>query len=295
MAQSRSRSNSGLPYIQPKQGRAWIPYEAELPEFYDPTRTSRPFVHYYRSIFLDAVARLVPEVLQSLRTVVWERLGPNTDREELVTQWIEGHLKKRFNLTDPWIRRHVEQALDLWSTVVTKDGIELRHGGFQQPELGPHFAANRWFQDIGWPSINRGWGWSQELPEDLTAYEFPLPTLRWSVCGEPWSEFEQRATAAFHQSLNDYRRRLTELAPSYGLEKSPRKRSRDGRNPLVAFDFLAMWQVCGWTAERVAAEFDNGLKRSAPTAEAIMDQIRWAADAIELTLRKPTGGGRRRN
>jgi hypothetical protein len=58
----------------------------------------------------------------------------------------------------------------------------------------------------------------------------------------------------------------------------------------VAFDWLAMWQVCGLTAERIAAEFDNDLDRNAPTAEAIMDQIRWAANAIELTLRKPTGG-----
>ena len=267
MSQERSRRKSAPLNTPQKQRRAWKPYEQELPDFWDPTLSRRPFLGYYRSIFLDAVKRFVPEVLQSLRTVVWERLGPGADREELVTQWIERHLKKRFHLTDDWIRRHVEQALDLWST------------------------DQGWFKDVGWPSINRGWAWSRTLPEEPTT--FPLPPLHWDICGEPWSEFEERARAAFDQSLKAYGIHMRELAIIEGFQKSPRKRSRDGRHSLVAFDSLAMWQVCGWTAERIAAEFDNDLKRNAPTAEAIMDQIRWAADAIELTPRRPTGAGRR--
>ena len=87
---------------------------------------------------------------------------------------------------------------------------------------------------------------------------------------------------------------MTGLALSYGYRKSPRKRSWDDRHPLVAFDWLAMWQVCGCTAEQIGAEFDNDVDRNAPTAETIMDQIRWAADAIELTLRAPTRPGRPR-
>jgi hypothetical protein len=87
---------------------------------------------------------------------------------------------------------------------------------------------------------------------------------------------------------------MTGLALDYGYQKSPRKRSWDDRHPLVAFDWLAMWQVCGWTAEQIGAETDNDLDRNAPTAEAIMEQIRWAADAIELTLRPPTRPGRPR-
>jgi hypothetical protein len=270
MAQNRSRKNAGpphsSPYVQRKPGRPWIPYELELPEFWDPSLNRPPFLGYYRSLFLDAVTRRAPEVLQSLRTAVWERLGPDTDREELVTQWIEGHLKKQFHLTDDWLRHRVEQALSLWS------------------------GDPGWLQDIGWPSINRGWAWSRTLPEKQTT--FPRPSLRWDICGEPWSEFEERARAEFDQLLKDYRRRMTGLAVTHGFKKSPRKRSRDDRHPLAAFDWLALWQVCVLTAEQIGAEFDNDLKRKAPTAEAIMDQIRWAADAIELTLRKPTRPGR---
>jgi hypothetical protein len=237
----------------------------ELPDFWYPYTSSRPFLRYYRTIFLDAVKRRATEVLQSLRTFVFEKLGPDTDQERLLAQWTERYLKKRFHLTDDWIGFYVKQTLELWST------------------------SQLWFQDIGWPAV-RLRGLPPPLPETLTT--FVPPTLRWDLGDEPWSTFEKRASAEFAQSLKEYRRQMTKIARSHGFEEAPRKRSRDGRNPLLAFDWLAMWQVCGWTLERIAAEFDTALDRKFLKKDAIMDQIRWAADAIELTLREPTRPGR---
>ena len=268
MSQDRSRRSTDPPHVQSKQGWARIPYEVELPEFWDPRVSSRPFQNYYRSLFLNAVVRHAPEVLQSLRTLVWEKLKPdNTNREELLARWTEQSLKQRFHLTNDWIVRRADQTLQFWST------------------------DSGWLRDIGWPSLY-SIDWSGELPEEQTAFASFLPALRWSVCGEPWTEFEQRATAAFHQSLKNYRQLMTELALDYGYQKLPHKRGRDGRHPLVAFDFLALWQVCGLTAEGVAAEFDTALDRRFLKKDAIRDQIRWAAETIGLTRRKPTGAGR---
>lgn len=103
MSQNRSRGNAEPPHVQPKQGRAWIPCEMELPDFWDPTRSSRPFLFYCRSIFLDAVNRHAPQMLESLRTHVWKRLGPDTDQRELLKQRTEQHLKPGFHLVDYWL------------------------------------------------------------------------------------------------------------------------------------------------------------------------------------------------
>jgi len=258
-----------------RNGRREDQNELDLPDFWDGVVYSKPFLLYFQSLFLDAVTRQAPEVLQSLRKDVWERAKRNPDvpnptlpsRDELLTRWNDEKLSKQFHLP-AWVSRYAGVALNLWS------------------------ADPAWLEAPGWPSVSRGWAWSNQLPEDEIA--FCLPRLSWEICGEPWSKFEEKATAEFRLALNSYRKRVTSLALKYGFEKRPRKRSRDGRHSLVAFDYLALWQVCGWTSEKIAAEFDSDSVGVSLRAEGVMEQIHWAADAIELTLRRPSKPGRPR-
>ena len=87
---------------------------------------------------------------------------------------------------------------------------------------------------------------------------------------------------------------MTSLALNYGFKRRRASRSRDSRHSLVAFDYLALWQVRGWTSEKIAAEFDNETMKVTLRAEAVMEQIHWAAEAIDLALRPHPKPGRPR-
>jgi hypothetical protein len=88
---------------------------------------------------------------------------------------------------------------------------------------------------------------------------------------------------------------MTQYAFQNGYVKAPpAKRSREGRDQYIAFDYLALYQVCGWTCQRIAQEFDNQVENITLRAEAVMEQIHWAADAIELELKPAAKPGRPR-
>ena len=92
----------------------------------------------------------------------------------------------------------------------------------------------------------------------------------------------------FRAALTLYRKYMTSLALKYGLKKTQHKRSRDGRHSLIAFDYLALYHVRGLTSEQIATEFDTDSEGVRLRADAVMEQIHWAAGAIELTLRPPS-------
>ena len=109
-------------------------------------------------------------------------------------------------------------------------------------------------------------------------------------CSEPWSKFEGRVEEEKRKALASCKKKMTE-----GCKPTPQKRSRDGRRRLVAFDYAVLYQVCGWSRERVAAEFDGANETDFKLrADAVMEQIHWVADAIELTLRPAAKPGRPR-
>lgn len=243
-----------------------LKYELDLPDFYDGTHR-KPFISYYRSFFLDAVNRYVPEVLQSLREDVWKKgEGSFPRREERLRRWREEKLAKVFHLPS-WILFHARTTMWLW-------------------------GHNRVLpEETAWPSVSRGWSSSRSLPGDDNP--FPLPPA-WDPVREPWVQFETRATAWFRTALESHKRHMSDLAIQHGFKRTLRKRSRDGRHPLVGFDYLALYQVRLWSSERIATKFDTDSEGFSLRAEAVMEQIHWAADAIDLTLRPPSKPGRPR-
>ena len=186
-----------------RKSRPEFLYEIDLPDFWDGALSTKPFLHYFQSLFLDAVKRNAPFVLESLRKEVWERTNPTLRRDELLRRWGEEKLSKEFHLP-PWVLYYAEVAMSLWST----------HSG--------------WEQVFGWPSISRGWSWSGDLPYDESA--IPAPNSRWEVCREPWSAFEKKAKAEFQEILKSYRKRacapkrLPKDTAEAGSRRTPRSR-----------------------------------------------------------------------
>jgi len=246
-------------------GRTWIPNEILLPEFYDAT-LGKPFRQYYRGLFLDAVNRHEPAVLKSLKVEVWEKYRQLRVEKQhqallvLLRNWADT-IAERFNLRDRWIVEFAEVTLNLWS------------------------GSPKWFDVVGWPSTSRGWGYSVSYSDDEIQAE--MPAAKWEFLDERWDVFENRFSSEVRQFLWEYRKRITALALNKGYKKTPKKRSRDGRHPLVAFDWLALYHVQRKSAEQIAIKYDTqktriaGLRRNA-----VLEQVHWAASAIDLTLRK---------
>ncbi len=271
-----SENKSGRSVGTPRRkGSSKEQNELDLPDFWDAVTYGKPFLLYFRTLFLDAVARRAPQVLRSLREDVWkptrhhaETPDPTqTSRGELMIRWNRQRLLTEFHLPR-WVLHHAGVTVNLWS------------------------ADENWLKYPGWPSVPRGWAWSNQLPEDKSV--LLLPPFRWEICGEPWSGFEETAMAEFRAALSSYREQMTSLALRYGFQKTPRKRSRAGRHSLVAFDYLALYQVRQWSAEHIANELDTDPEEFTLRAEAVMEQIHWAADAIDLRLRPPSKPGRPR-
>jgi hypothetical protein len=243
--------------------------EQPLPDFWDPN-SRMPFLACYRSVFLDAVRLHASEVVKSLEVEVWQP-APGSDQEpvrrNLLEAWVQTTLGPKFHLTDQWVAEEAEHLLNLWSC---------------DPSLR---------DDPGWlSSSSRGWHYTRFYSdEDISE---SLPPLKWEFMKEPWERFQARVLEGIRNQMQQYQERITAFALEKGYEKIGRKRSRDGRNPLVAFDWLVLWQVCGWTSEAIAVEFDANPDDVRLRKDAVMAQIRQAAKTIELTLRPPSRSGR---
>ena len=154
-------------------GRCEGQNDLDLPDFWDGVSYGKPFLLYFQSLFLDAVNRRAPEVIRSLRVDVWERAKRDPSvcdstipsREELLMRWSAEKLSKQFHLP-AWVLRYAGVTMNLWSA----DPTSLKFPG--------------------WPSVSRGWAWSNQLPQDESALR--LPRLIWEICDEPWSTFDQR-------------------------------------------------------------------------------------------------------
>jgi hypothetical protein len=224
-----------------------------LPEFWDPLTSHRPFLRLYRCIFLDSVAYHAPVVLKSLREEVWEiEKHACPRRNELLAHWCRDRANKQFLLPE-WIMYHADVAMDLWA------------------------GDPNWLEWERWPSVSHGWASTTVLDD-----RFTMPDFKWDPSGEPKPEAESRARTLFEDALRTYLENMTSRAFHHGLRTTRRNRSRDGRHPFVAFSWLALYQVCGWSYQRIAGLYDS--QRSI-NREAVRKQVHRAAYAIDLPLR----------
>ncbi len=172
-----------------------------------------------RTLFLDAVARVEPEVLASLRADVL----PHYDSKKIV-RWGDagGDLRialegwaARFNIAFEWVYQTALVTLWCWSIV---DGAD-------QDEI-----AGEWQHDTGayWLHTTRG--------ERRIAFNH----AGWDPAGETRGDFKRRMMAEFTDYLESYLQKLGDLVEGRGLEKASEIRNPD------QFEWLAMWQVAGY-------------------------------------------------
>ncbi len=211
-----------------------------------------------RALFLDAVAQLKPEVLQSLREGAykeWLQVAPNplpsgfdpcvedgkvTPFRNSLQNWCGN-----WHLPDHWCREWVLATLDHW-----------RQSGNDQPL---EWCDQWWFED---------------LSSLYSAKQFRFLHCAWHPSDERWPEYEKKLKARFEKKLKTYRteaymrlKRMGEPIPT------------EYRNPCH-FHWLAGYQVRGWSRERIGKATGQDSHRTVGQA------INKLAEYIGLTLRE---------
>ncbi len=169
-----------------------------------------------RMRFLDAVADVRPEVLESLRDDVlplydsWDLLGPNDvhgDLRDALEKWTE-----RFNLSFNWVAETALATLRAWFVVY--------------PEALDEIAGE-------WQHIAEGYWMLTSNDERRIIFKH----AGWDPAGETRKAFEDRVTADFEKHIRSYIDRMAGLIEERGMIKAPKVRS------LEQFKLLALWQV----------------------------------------------------
>ena len=230
-------------------------------EHFDPSVASGP-VAEGRRLFLEAVVKVEPAVLQSLEDellslyeesvgpdeqVTWD--GPPTSTESAST--LEGRLiewSHRYHLNESWVLDSALCTLRHWSR-----GRATRH--FLVPlERGPQ----------------------TEQP----AFRFEEPA---------WNPYLIRRSTYLAQARRNFRRRLRDYVDAIekdlrgkGWRRTPQKRLSD---PLRHFEMLAHYQCQEWSHSEIAGRYIVGRRT-------VGNALNRAAELIGLTLRPRGRGGR---
>jgi hypothetical protein len=206
-----------------------------LVEYHDPSDSDSQWVRNWRTVFLQRVAHVAPEVLTSLADAVlpafraaWEESQPFVRthfflRGRAALDRIPDELRgpslptfgaaldawaNRWHLSDAWILDAALSTLRLWTT---------------HPEklAGPLY----WWDP---------WGAGAPQPTTLT--------LHWSPITQEWADFEEAAL----KELERYRIKVERWAREQRLKRAPEKRARRDGDAGLHFEWLARWQVQGW-------------------------------------------------
>jgi len=231
-----------------------------------------------RARFLEAVRRIVPQVLADLgrqplasfhalatelessdyRT--WQALVLSAEdevpaalslRDELLA-W--GH---RYRLDADWCVDRALQTLRAWHRLPVESPLRSEWDHEAVGYFLPASAGQRQFI-------------------------FEHPGWQLTADGMTQSDAERTIRASFEIQLSEYFESMRALAHAADLERTPEKRR------LVHFDWLVYYQVELWSQQEIAAE--AGVDRTT-----VRDALQTAARETGLTLRNPSRGGRPRN
>ncbi len=169
-----------------------------------------------RKLFLDAVAEVAPEVLNTLRTDVF----PFYDSEEILT-WrnVNSELEEalegwgtKLNLNYDWV--YQTALITLWAWYIVK------------PEALEEIA-NEWEHETG--------DYWMLTTNDERKISFNH--AGWDPAGEEKGKFKKRIMAEFENYLENYMDNLENFVQERGMDKAPEIRNKE------QFKWLAMWQV----------------------------------------------------
>lgn len=142
-----------------------------------------------RILFLDAVRKHYPEVLERLRGLLPQLHNPELDI--LLREWASAH-----NLPD-WVLLTAKCTLYVWERGASQACLCYAGECYSYP--GPIGQEERGFRFYA----------------------------AWDPLNETWKQFEERAAKDFMVGLAEYRRRMDALVRKRGYERPPEKRNTE--------------------------------------------------------------------
>jgi hypothetical protein len=235
-----------------------------------------------RDLFFQAIQKCAHKVLADLREDVFSSFQekdpePLPSVQNLMSDLRSGRLHRfsafPFRLDEWRLHAHTRSKLSDWGTRwrLTMPWCEERAAYTmllwrREPEL----AGERWAL-AGEPSIRIG-----GLNFDERAFVFR--DYGWDPTAEPWSDARTRIRAAFAIALKAFQRDQEQLAHQRGARRA---RSKHGAEH---FDWLAYYQVRGWSYEQILDEYDRFERKT------IEEGVKDAAKLVGLQLRAARRG-----
>jgi hypothetical protein len=201
-----------------------------------------PITREYRISFLKAIQKFVPLVLRDLESIFLLRLS-DPDLERALSNWVQGHR------LSPWVLEIGRRTMEYW-----KRQPKMSRTTWKLP---PMQMAAVW-EDKPFSSRHRGYQLHIDS-HDLRVY---VETVR--------EDFER--TLANHISQLQNAKDAFLSKQSHQTVHKVQKRSRDGRDKLIGFAWLAM-SLAGTSLAMIAreAEVDRA---------AVVKQIKWAKSVL---------------
>ena len=222
-----------------------------------------------RFIYLQAVVRIQPAVLQTLEESVYPVYAENrpfTDADlasenhrRPLQVWREARdrflrdgrvaalvaalarWQARWNLPEPWVAEQAVLAFWRWDPEVRSD----RYWG----STLAHCWCPSWAGDDALLNV-------PALPSD-PLFRFPS----WYPLLLTRREYEAMARAKFEKVLAEYASAVEQRAADEGLHRTAEVRARSAESPLLHFEWLARWRVPDaatgkpWSKKKIAKEY----------------------------------------
>ena len=257
---------------------------------------------YPRYLFKQALRKETPEVLESLAEDVLPAYRAITP--EIARQSYKPAIRPTVHVVLPASSQPIDgnqMPLFWWSIEAgageSPEAAELKSKLWKWAER--FHLTDEWLLDVAaqtlysWrdpnnKTIGANWG---HLPTQVFGSisvdecKFEIADIGWDVEVEPWQTFEARITKQFQSQL---REQMLMLAEEQGYEPAPQIRNKKH------FDWLAMYQVCGFSPKDVANHFQIETRRALNVQNTVWKAIEEKAAQISLTLRK-SNSPRRRN
>ncbi len=221
----------------------------------------------------QAIRRVAPEVLERLR-------------DDVLPCFEEARAE-----SSPLTLRKVKQA-----DPISDEGLVPLKRAFDG-WANSFYLTDQWAESIAWQTLDR-WIASQEArdllqislpsvtwipPVSDADREFTFSDPGWDPALETKKTFVTRIGDRFEERLQVYLAAVTHQFECQGWERTPEKRREDH------FEWLARYQVQGWTHRMIADEYSTDAKILGE--DTVSKALNRLANRMGLTLRPPDKGG----
>jgi len=230
--------------------------------------------HWGRQIFLYVVSRVEPAVLGTLRDEVHGvYLETSRDLDHPDTAGAMRAWAARWNLSEPWVLEYARQTLEAWGMTRWKPGEP------HPPRRGMRIGnwPDRPAKELRWE-----FGHRVAFPRVEPPQPPPVRVIPWEPTLVRWTDYAAAQREQFDLWLTRYRAIVDRWAAENDMAPTTRKRSRRDDGPLAHYEWLARWQVQGWTQQAIGKHYGRREEKT------VADAIRRTSELIGLARRSLT-------